>query len=185
MEARAMEKSAFDIIYEENAEYVYKTALYYCGDHHMAEDITQTVFMIFYICMETVNMSKVRSWMSVSAKHMAINCKRGMEREILLREILYDEGAEGGEAPGMEDVYIEKLDAERYRLLLEDIFVELYRHNPRWYEAVTITYLLEKPQKEVADIMNVKIEVLQSMLYRAKRWIRKRYEKQLDHLREE
>ena len=37
--------------------------------------------------------------------------------------------------------------------------------NPSWYEAVTITYVLEKPQKEVAEIMGVKLETLHSMLY--------------------
>lgn len=185
MEAKAIGESAFDIIYEENAEYVYRTAFYYCDNHHVAEDITQTVFMIFFISMPDIKKEKARSWLCVSAKHMAMNYKRGMEREILLGEILYNREEECERSPSMEDIYIERLDTEKYRFLLEDIFVELYHHNPRWYAAITITYLLGKPQKEVADIMNVKIEVLQSMLYRAKKWIKKKYEKQLYHLDKE
>ncbi|WP_420341682.1 sigma factor-like helix-turn-helix DNA-binding protein [[Clostridium] scindens] len=45
-----------------------------------------------------------------------------------------------------------------------------------------MTYVLEKPQKEVAEIMGVKLETLHSMLYRAKKWIRKHFEEQFDHL---
>ena len=54
--------------------------------------------------------------------------------------------------------------------------------NERWYEAVTLTYCLEKSQREVAEIMGVSVEVLHSMLYRAKKWIRKNYEDQFELL---
>ena len=36
--------------------------------------------------------------------------------------------------------------------------------------------------KEVAEKMGVKLEVLHSMLYRAKQWIKKNYEEQFDRL---
>ena len=62
------------------------------------------------------------------------------------------------------------------------IFDALYRKNPRWYEAITITYVLDKPQKEVAEYMEVTLEVLHSILYRAKQWIRENYAEEYDHL---
>ena len=142
METKAIGKSAFDIIYEEHAEYVYKTALYYCGNHHTAEEITQTVFMKFYVNMGDINEDKVKAWLAVSAKYMAINYKRESEREILLEEILYDEDKDCDTNLSSEEVYIEKLHTEECRMLLEDIFVELYHYNSRWYDAITITYLL-------------------------------------------
>ena len=76
----------------------------------------------------------------------------------------------------------EKLKERASRGTCKDIFSALYDLNPSWYEAVTITYVLEKPQKEVAEIMGVKLETLHSMLYRAKKWIRKHFEEQFDHL---
>lgn len=182
METKAIGKSAFDIIYEKYAEYVYKTALYFCGNHHTAEEITQTVFLKYYINMGNVEAEGVKSWLAVSAKYMAINYKRDLEREILLEEILYGEDRDSDGNFSAEEAYIEKLHTEECRVLLENIFTELYYYNSRWYDAITITYLLGKPQKEVADIMNVKIEVLHTMLYRAKKWIKKKYEEQFSHL---
>ena len=77
-----------------------------------------------------------------------------------------------------------KLEECEVRGYTGDILEALYRKNERWYDAITFTYLLEKPQKEVAEIMGVSPEVLYSMLYRAKRWIRKNYKGRQDHLHE-
>ena len=55
--------------------------------------------------------------------------------------------------------------------------------NTKWYDAITITYILEKPQREVAENMNVSLGVLHSMLYRAKKWIQKKYKEEYDRLK--
>ena len=44
-------------------------------------------------------------------------------------------------------------------------------------------YLLEKPQKEVAREMGISLEVLHSMLYRAKKWIRKKLREEISLFR--
>ena len=58
----------------------------------------------------------------------------------------------------------------------------MFRVNERWYDAILLTYFLEKPQKEVADVMGISLENLHSTLYRARQWIRKHYEEQFQHL---
>lgn len=183
METKAIENAAFDIIYEENAESVYRTALHYSGNHHAAEEITQTVFMKLYMNLEHINKKAVSLWLLTTAKHAAMNYNRGKKREVLLGKVVYD-SREEYITDSLEDEFMRKLCKEEYRELTENIFADLYQVNPRWYDALTITYFLEKPQKEVADIMGVKLEVLHSMLYRAKQWIRKNYEEQFDHLKE-
>ena len=40
-----MDEDAFDAIYKNSADSIYYTALRYCGNHHVAQEITQTVFM--------------------------------------------------------------------------------------------------------------------------------------------
>ena len=82
----------------------------------------------------------------------------------------------------LEDDFFTKLKDKEYHELAETIFSRLYEENPRWHEALTITYLLEKPQKEVAEIMGVSLSVLHSMLYRAKQWIKKNYEEEFERL---
>lgn len=177
MEIKAVGKSDFDAIYKKNARQVYLTALYYCGNHHAAEEIVQTVFMKLYTSIDTVNENAIRSWLMSAARNTAINYKRDLQKEELREEIEFtDENVQ------VEEKLMEKLCQEEYRQLMERIFVDLYRVNPRWYEAVCYTYVLEKPQKEVAEIMGIKLEVLHSMLYRAKQWIRKHYGDQFECL---
>ena len=66
----------------------------------------------------------------------------------------------------------------------EEIFTELYDKNPRWYTAVRLVYYLEIPQSVVAEKMGIRIEVLHSLLYRAKIWIKKRFGAEYEELKQ-
>ncbi len=178
MRVKSIGKTAFSAIYEANVDCVYHTALYYSGNHHAAEEITQNVFVKLYINMDNVNMKAVNTWLLTTVKHMALNYKRDNERITLIEEVIFKD--EPGES--LEDGFIRKLREKEHRELAENIFSELYHVNERWYDAVMITYFLEKPQKEVAEAMGVSLEVLHSMLYRAKQWIRRNYEEKYRHL---
>lgn len=177
VEIKSIGRVAFDAIYEDNIKIVYKTALRYTGNHHTAEEIAQNVFVKLYTVMEHINLNAVRSWLIVTTKNMSLNNKRDEKREVL-----WDEMYEDWPIESSEDVLDRMIHESEYREFTDYIFEELYRINKRWYEAVTLTYCLEKPQREVAEIMGITIKVLHSMLYRAKKWIRKNYEDQFELL---
>lgn len=181
MGVKAIGRTAFDAVYEENAQIVYKTALYYSGNCDTAEEITQAVFMKLYVSMENINMEAVDNWLIVTAKHMAINIGRKGRREVL-RENVTEIGETDPASVSPEEEFISRLRKREYRELAETIFTELFRVNERWYDAILLTYFLEKPQKEVADVMGISLENLHSTLYRARQWIRKHYEEQFQHL---
>lgn len=185
MEIKSIRKSAFDAVYDANAEKVYRIALYYSGDHHAAEDITQTVFMKLYTNMENINVDRIEAWVKTTAKHMALNYSRHLQYEFDLpvedMEYIIDSNVY---MDSVEDVFVDYSCETRRTKLAENIYEALYCKNVRWYEAVTITYILEKPQKEVAETMGMSLGALQLTLHRAKKWIRKSYQEQLDHLDE-
>ena len=52
---------------------------------------------------------------------------------------------------GLDAQLIEVLRQKECRELHDTIFADLYEKNSRWYEAVTVSYTLDKPQKEVAE----------------------------------
>ena len=83
---------------------------------------------------------------------------------------------------GLDAQLIEVLRQKDCRELHDTIFADLYEKNSRWYEAVTVSYTLDKPQKEVADKMGISVDTLYSTLYRAKQWIKKHYEEQFHQL---
>ena len=166
----------FDEIYRSNAEVVYKTAVKYSGNHHEAEEIAQSVFLKLYINMGHINLEAARGWLILTTKYMALNRNRDLEREYLVDEFIGSEEADPAEiAENPEDIFLRKIKERQYMRLKEEIFEALYAKSPRWYDAVTITYVLEKPQKEVAEKMGVTLEVLQAVLYRARRWMRENY----------
>ncbi len=186
METKAIDRAAFDVIYKENADSVYQTALRYSGNnYHIAEEITQTAFMKLYASLGDVNEKAINSWLLTTVKRMAINHKRNIKREVLKESLFSFESEDEFFEESSEDDFIRMVCNKEYRELAEDIFEELYQWNRRWYDAIIFTYFLEMPQKKVADIMGIKLEVLHSMLYRAKRWIKKNYEEQFNHLKEE
>lgn len=184
MSTESKDKATFDAIYKEYFMLVYKMAVKYSGNHHAAEEITQSVFLKLYLNIEHINVDAAKSWLILTAKNMALNLKRDRAREYLVEEF-HVEGERNSVdiEESSENVFVRKVEEQEFAKLKEDIFAALYEKNPRWYDAITITYILEKPQKEVAENMGISLEVLHSMLYRAKQWIRENYKDRYDRLR--
>lgn len=186
MGAEAKDKAAFAAIYKENFEIVYRVAMKYSENHHAAEEIAQNVFLKLYLNIEHINVDAARAWLIMTAKNMALNLKRDRAKEYLVEEF-NEEGerilADMDTDP--EEVFLRMVKEQGLVELKEDIFAALYAKNSRWYDAITISYVLEKPQKEVADNMGVSLKVLHSMLYRARQWIADNYREKYEHLREE
>ena len=183
MDIKSKAKNTFVAIYEENAAKVYSIALYYSGDHHAAEDITQTVFLKLCLNIENVNEDRIVPWLKTTAKHMALNYKRHAKFEVhfptedietVFEDIAYEES--------VEELLENRNRQELQTDLLSEIYADLYHENPRWYEAVMVTCVLGKSQEDVAKTMGMSVGALRVMLHRAKKWIRKHYQKQLDHL---
>ena len=183
MDIKSTGKNTFEAIYEANAEKVYGIALYYSGDHHAAEDIMQTVFLKLCLNIENVNEERIVPWLKTTAKYMALNyIKHAKYEEDVTEEELFEEDIAYGKS--VEELLEVRYKQEIQTKLIEKIFADLYKKNPRWYEAVTITCILEKPMEEVADTMRMSPNALRVMLHRAKKWIRKHYQRELDHLNE-
>lgn len=171
----------FEKVYEENVSAVYRTALYYSKKEDVAEEITQEVFLKLYISKENVNVEAINAWLITTARNMVWNHKRDTCHEVPGGDF-FEEGKTVLRSDSAEDEVMAILRDRKYHRFVEDIFSDLYRINERWYDAITITYLLEKPQKEVAEELGVSLDILHSMLYRAKQWIRKKYREEYDRL---
>lgn len=119
MSVESIGKVAFDVIYEDNVEIVYKVAAKYCGNHHTAEEIAQSVFMKLYMNMDHVNLDAVRPWLVLTTKYMALNVIRDRKREVLVDELLYEkhEKAPSDFDDSTEDVFIRKLKERASRNL--------------------------------------------------------------------
>lgn len=175
-------KSSFDAVYEANADKVYRTALHYSENHHVAEEITQSVFMKLYMNMENINMDAVPVWLCTCAKHMALNDNKGKRFEVLTAEIA-DEYADILQIRSTEEEYIKVLEEDVQYEFLEEILRDLYVKNERWYYAWTITHILEKPDKEVAEIMGISYDNIRQILSRTNKWMERHYRERYNRMK--
>lgn len=175
------ENQEFDEIYEDYKNLVLKAAYTYSGNYDVAEDITQSTFLQLYIYYNDMNHSNIKSWLYTTAKNYALNYKKEASREILGEEIT-DESFIQETMESAEETFLEEMKDFDRSELHGRIFEALLEKNPRWYEAITLVYYLEIPQAKVAEEMGVRIEVLHSVLHRAKSWIKKVFGVEYDEL---
>lgn len=171
-----MDEIVFNDIYDKYAGSVWKTAMYYSGDQTNAEEITQLTFIQLMMNYDKIkNKDAIESWLLTTARHLAYSQmrKRKMEtpmHDTELRIHMEEAGAGSDEVIFMREH--RRKEVEFTNTLLE----ELYHHNSKWYDAVVNAYALEIPQKEIAEGMGLRLEAFQSMLFRAKAWIKTKYE---------
>lgn len=174
----------FDCIYEANKEIVFKTAMYYSGNYHVAQEISQTAFLKLYIRLEeAIEPERIRPWLLTTTKNLAINSRKKNKRELANEDMEMLSFLCDCE-PSAEEVTTKVRYNQEVNELSGEIIQELYEENPRWHEAIMLAYAYEMSQKKVAETMGVSLEVLHSMLYRARKWVQRHYKTKYDKLKE-
>lgn len=173
----------YNEIYEKYKNLVLKIAYTYSGNNYdAAEDIAQDTFLKLYIGFDELKNGNIYAWLYTTTRNAAFNHYKKYRREIpsedevLEREIRIQES--------VEEEYAEKsLEVKRFELH-ERIFRGLMEKNPRWHEAIVLTYYMNIPQAKVAEMMGIRVEVLHSMLHRARKWIAKTYGAEYEEMKQ-
>ena len=135
-------ESAFVDAYSEYFDAVYREALRYSGNHHVAEEIAQDAFFMAYVQNGNESKQQIKAWMLMLAKYRAMNYIRDHKREVSLEEITMSEEKypDALVDDSSEEYVIAMLKEQGFRKLGIDIFRELYQKKARWYQAVTLVY---------------------------------------------
>lgn len=183
MEIEFIGGSGFDAIYEQHKAKIFQTAMMYTKEWHTAEDITQEAFLRYYIYMEHASIDNTRQWLLTTTRNIALNYRRDRSREQLVDfEEFGEDKMDCSEST--ETIFFRKLWKREVLTSTITILDALYEKNRRWYDAVTLVYCMERPQKEVAECMGVNLDTLHSMLYRARNWIKEYCREEYDHIHE-
>lgn len=169
----------FEKIYDAYVNEVLNKVTGYVHNREKAYEITQSAFLQFYTHHENVDDEKARQWIHKTARNLAFNELKKSKREYLDEQI-HERLNEYYQEPSTEELVFEKMQTNELKEFKGEVFEGLYLKNPRWYEAISLIYVLGKPQKVVAEEMGMDLESLHSMVYRAKRWIKQSYKEKYD-----
>ncbi|XCP85443.1 sigma-70 family RNA polymerase sigma factor [Roseburia hominis] len=159
-------------IYHALKEKVFRVSMHYSyNNYSLAEDITNEVFEILYRHFDTIDKERITRWLMTTARNATINAMKKASWELLDENIDLTVDLNVSEESA-EDVYMRRFNEEETKFKSDTILGKLYEVNERWYTAVTMVYIMGKKQKDVADEMGISPEVLNSVLYRARKWIR-------------
>lgn len=124
MEKEFTEGDAFVAAYSEYFGVVYKEALKYSGNHHIAEEIAQDAFFTAYIQCGSESKQQIKIWMLMFARYRAMNYIRDHKREVPLAEITMSEDRYPNSLidDSSEDQVVALLKEKCFRELGIDIF---------------------------------------------------------------
>lgn len=164
----------FDTIYGRNRNKVFQTAMYYTKRMEIAEEITQEIFMELYMQIEEIDESRVENWLLTVTKNKSLNWINRISAETKSIEYL-QESEEDLLSESVEYIVLEKERRRDFGRLSKEIFSELHKENERWYNVVSGIYCSGKTSAEIAEELHVSKDVIYATIYRAKRWIKRRY----------
>lgn len=176
MQYKTTKEKEFDELYQTYRNDVYKISLYYTKDEHIAEDMTQNIFFQIYSHFENVRMDTVRPYLVRITRNICFNWLREHKKDP--SEYIDNVPEEGMLKSSLEEEYIKEEQENEEHSFIARIMEELREENESWYHILHLIYCLEKSHEDVCDELDLTRDVLYSKLYRAKRWIRKKYEKE-------
>ena len=172
---------AFLRIYADNKDTILQILMRYSNiNYHVAQEITQEVFTKLYEHFDTYDEDYLFQWMLVTARNEALNYSKKAIREVPDEDIILTSDLHELGLPGADEEAIDNVEREEQIREGRYLMDELYQVNERWFEAMTMTYCDEMKQQDVAEKLGVSIEVLHSVLYRARKWVREKHKPDKD-----
>ncbi len=163
------DRSAFRQLYELYSEKVYNISLSYAQNEQDAEEITQDVFIsIFRNAGKFNGDSAVGTWIYRITVNTSLNYLKRKKRFSFLKF-----GVTTIDNPDFEHPGVLLENRENAKLLFK--VIDTLSKNQK--TAFILSFVEELPRQEVADIMEISLKAVESLLQRSKRNLRAKLEK--------
>ncbi len=181
MEYKMIKDEKFNRVYRTYQNDVFKISLYYTKDEYISQDITQKVFYQFFLHLDNVKKDSIRAYLIRSARNLSYNWLRDTKREVNgdLLDIIPEENVP---QYSTEDEYIRDEEERERKEFVAMLMERLREENESWYDVVNLVFCMEKPHDLAAKELGITREVLYNRLYRAKKWLRKKFEDEYNKL---
>ena len=164
---------AFRLIVDEYSKHIFYTTYSVLRDVKDAEDVAQETFIQIYKSLSQYRSQGFKSWITRIATNKAIDLKRKKTRrgeDKQLYPVVDMELIPSGE----EDPLSLTIRQEKKELFKKKL--QMIPDNHR--VVLTAFYLEEKNYEQIAEELDVKPKTVESKLYRARDWIRKKWKEE-------
>ncbi len=167
----------FKSIYDEYNKLVFNLALSYCQNKNDAQDITQEVFVKLYQKYHQFNpeLSSRKTWiyrLTINQSLDFLKAKRTAKRFGFIISIFNDE-------PEAQEILISNFNHPgillEHKEELQILFSHINQLPPNQKTALILNKIESRPQKEVAEIMEITVKAVESLITRAKINLQKKF----------
>jgi RNA polymerase sigma factor (sigma-70 family) len=169
--ARERDESAFAELVRRYLNLVYSAAVRRIGDRHLAEDVTQAVFMILSKKARSAGRtSPLSAWLLMTVRYAAANALKIERRRQQHQTAAAEASASAACSPNPSDVLVWREVAAH----IDDAMLKL---PARDRQAVLLRYFEDKPIRDVAAAMNTSEGAAKQRLSRSLEKLRKRLDR--------
>lgn len=171
-----MKNKRFAEAYTKYRKLVMKIAYDRLRDTFLAEEICQQVFVAFYEHMDRIcDEKRIKSWLIVATRNTVYDYFR--KQKVRGEKAVYLRVDAAARVPAAEDEAVSHVFDEK---LSGRIMDDLREKNEEWFEVVRAICVDGMKQREAAKYLRMSPQVLNAKLYRAKQYIRRKYQKEYD-----
>lgn len=166
-----MKEKKFIEVFNKYNRLVRKMVLDRTKDWMLAEEICQQVFMNYFEKMDTIDDEIIQPWLLLTAKNLVWDNFRKQQ----IRRNTQSVESISEVAVICEDNTEKIIKHVADTMLTERILKELYEYRKDWYDVVVAVCILEMTYEEAAKHLGIRMEMLRARLFRARKYIRKKY----------
>jgi RNA polymerase sigma-70 factor, ECF subfamily len=166
-------KLSFESIYSEYKNLVFNVCLHYVLNREDAQDIAQEVFVKIHHHLHQYNpeTASLKTWIYRIAINQSLDflkAKKTKKRLGFITSLFYPDSNEPIHDVAHPGIAIEDKES------LEELLVIIQSLPEKQKTAIILAKMEDRPQKEVAEIMEINIKAVESLINRAKQTIEKK-----------
>ena len=166
-----MNDKTFLTVYHAYQRLIYRSVLVQTQNEELANDICQQTFLRYFEYLHTVEPGFEKGWLLSVSKNLLTDYYRRKKR-------LSVDKAQISEACQEKCYKADPAKEFAAKYFLSQILYELEQKNKDWYEALYQVCILNLPEKDVAEKLNISIDLLRTRIYRGRQYLKKLFGKE-------
>lgn len=147
-------------IYESHFEKVYKTAYFILKNEELAKDATHDTFIKAFKHLNKINQhARINTWITTIATRTAIDIYNKNKKQIAYKF--------------KEENYLSKSD--EFNVEIDELENYLDNIPPEQKQILILKYMEELTEKEIANLLSIKLGTVKSRIFRAKQKLYEQY----------